>query len=492
MLVTLPFVFLLLDYLPLNRLGSVPVKKIILEKLPMMPLILGASIAAYWAQHVEHVIEQMPPSMHLKNAIVSCAVYLRQTFVPVKLAVFYPHVATLHRDLGVGAVALSGTVIILISVVALLRARREPGLLVGWLWYLGTLVPVIGLVQAGAHAHADRYTYVPLIGVFIAIAWLGAEWAKKWAKVVCAAAVISLAAMCAMTWHQLGYWRNTRTLMQHAIEVVPDNYVAYSNLGEACDAIGEHDNAAELYHKVLALNPDDPLALNNLAVQAVARGDEETAMKLYPRAISSDRTYAPAYNNYGNLLVRRGKLEQAIRVYRAGIKQDREFAPIRHNLALALAQIGRLDEAIDLWRTALEMNPAYADAHESLGNALVLRGQTREGIAELKDALRLQPDRVGALKSLAWIYATHPSPLFQNATEARKLAARAVELKPDDAVAQDTLAAAYARGGRFDEAIDAEERAASLAESQQLQDLVPQIQKRLELYRSHHPFTSGR
>jgi tetratricopeptide (TPR) repeat protein len=438
----------------------------------------------------------LPIGLRIANSVIACGEYLRLTFVPRGLAIFYPLPVTYPGgQISMPAAAITGLVLLLITALAIALRRRQPWLLLGWLWYLGMLVPVIGLVQVGSQSHADRYTYLPLIGIFIALAWtagLLAAKSKAARFIASALASISIIAVCILTWRQIGHWQNSFTVMQRAADVVPNNYVALASLGEAYDRAGQHERAAELYERTLQTHPNDAMALNNLAIQAAAKGDNEMALKRYHDAIFSDPSYAPAYNNYGNLLMRVGRRDDAIAVYRAGIKRDPDFAQIKHNLALALAGGGQLDEAISLWHQALAIDPGYADAHESLGNALILRGQTREGIAELKESLRLESDRVGALRSLAWILATHPSALIQNAAEAQKLATRAVELKPDDAVAQDTLAAAYARGGKFDQAIESAQRAASLAEGQHNDDLSKQIQMRLGLYRSHQPFTSGR
>jgi tetratricopeptide (TPR) repeat protein len=494
MIVTLPCIMLLLDAWPLQRMRTWrDVRRCVVEKIPMFALALASAVVTYIVQSTGRSvapIAKLPLVPRVANALVAYGRYLQLTFVPRGLAVFYPlTAATLDERRAIVTTAILAA----ITIVAVVLRRRQPWLLVGWLWYLGTLVPVIGLVQVGSQSHADRYTYVPLIGIFLAIAWCARSVANRWPSARMAVAICAIATLVGvilLTWRQIGYWRNALTLMQHSADVVPNNYVALACLGEAYDRIGDHDTAARLYQETLQVRPGDAMALNNLALQAAARRDDETARKLYRESIFGDPNYAPAYNNYGNILMRLGERDEAIQVYRAGMKRDPDLVPLQHDLALALAEEGKLAEAIALWRRALAIDPAYAEAHESLGNGLILRGQTHEGITELRAALRLQPQRVGALKSLAWVLATHPSALYQNAAEAQELAGRAVRLAPDDPVALDTLAAAEARGGGFKRAIQNARRAASLARANHQDSLLEQINRRVELYRSGQPYTS--
>lgn len=497
MLVTLPFVLLLMDFWPLARTERF--WKRVGEKGWMFAAIVACAIATFAAQSAGHSvvpIRSFPLSVRLANAATACAIYLRQMAWPTHLAIFYP-ITIVNADgkILLWPVAISAAVLCAITILAIVFRRRQPWLLIGWLWYLGTLVPVIGIVQVGSQAHADRYTYVPSIGILIALAWIVGSIVKRspglrWG--VGALAVVSLVSAGAVAWRQIGYWHDSITLMEHAIRVVPDNSTAYGALGEALDSRGDHAGAARAYHDALRINPRDAVALYDLAVQALVKHDDENAYTLLRQALWADPTYGPVYNNYGNLLMRRGRVEDAIAVYRAGIKRDPDSAQLRHNLALALAGQGKLDEAIALWKSALAIDPNYADARESLGNALILSGQSQQGIAELRQAIRIHPDSVSALKTLAWTLATDSDPLYQNGPEAEQLASRAVQLsKGTDPVALDTLAAAQAREGHFDAAIQTADHAADLADQQHKADLAAAIRKRVGVYQNHQAFTSG-
>ncbi len=497
MVVTLPFALLLLDFWPLRRSESL--RELVKEKGWMFAAIALASTATFIAQSAGRSVapvHKFPMQLRLINATTSAMVYLRQIFWPRGLAIFYPMTVQDAAGNIQWAPPVAGAILLIaITTLAILARRRMPWVLFGWLWYIGTLVPVIGIVQVGSQAHADRYTYIPSIGIFIAVAWCARFVYRRraaWRALLAILGIGSIVACSVLTWRQVGTWRDSFTVMQHAVDVVPNNYVAMGSLGEAYDRVGDPETARKYYLMALAIRPDDPLTLNNLAVQAVRRGDDDESLKLYRKSLWGDPNYGPAYNNYGNLLMRKARSDDAILVYRAGIKHDPEFAPIRHNLALALAGVGKLDEAMELWRAAIELDPHYADAHESYGDALIMKGQPRQGIAELRESLALAPDRLGALKSLAWTLATHPNPLYQDGAEAEKLAHRAVELtQGKDAIPLDTLAAAEARAGRFDQAITDAQRALAIAQGQN-PALADQIRHRLELYQSHQPFTSGR
>jgi tetratricopeptide (TPR) repeat protein len=460
---------------------------------------LGSAIVTYLVQSAGRSVApvaNISAGMRIANAMIAYGKYLSLTFVPRQLAIFYPLPETFPNGRTSIPVALiAGSILLAVTAFAVLVRRRQPAFLVGWLWFIGTLIPVIGLVQVGSQAYADRYMYIPSIGIFIAIAFpLSALTInhKALQKILIACGCATIVAILPITWRQIGTWKNSITVMRHAADVVPNNYVALGSLGEAYDSRGDHEIAANLYKQALRVHPNDAVALYNLAVQAETRHDDQNAIKLYRAAIASDPNYAPAYNNYGIVCERLGQRDAALDAYRKGMKRDPNFAPIRHNLALALAEAGQLGEAIDLWHQALRINPNYADAHESLGEALVLRGQMDQGIHQLREALRIDPNRVTALKSLAWILATDPNELYQNGPEAEQLAARAAKLAPSDPEAFDDLAAAYAREGNFDQAIEESQKAADLARQQNQSDFAKQILARRDLYRSHRPFTSGK
>jgi len=419
------------------------------------------------------------------------------TFAPYGLAVFYPHPATYPGgNISPTAVAISAAVLIGVTILAIVFRLRLPWLLIGWLWYLGILFPVIGLVQVGRQAMADRYTYVPLIGIFIAIAWTTAWLAKlkpvPGRAVAWTLAIGSIAGSAAVSFKQIGYWRDSETLMRRAIAVVPNNYLAHASLGRTLEDKGRIDEARAEYDAALRINPEESTALYNRAVQAQQRGDTDTAFPLYQRAIRADPDYFEAYNNYGNLLAESGQSAEAIRVYRAAIARGADLPQIYNNLAMSLADQKQLDEAISNWQEALKLNPGYAEARYRLGLVLMTAGRGPEGLKHLRDAVALKPDRAEYAANLAWILATHPSTQFQDGPAAVQLAQRATELSKDNPVFLDALAAAYARVGKFEQATQTAQSALTLAQQQNKLQLVDEIEHRVSLYQMHQPYTAGR
>jgi tetratricopeptide (TPR) repeat protein len=511
MLVSLPCLMLLLDIWPLRRLWEQSVAPptlwtrtrsgaIVAEKLPLFALAAASAAVTYAVQSSGHSVASqisVPPGIRLANAIVAYAQYLRMTVAPYGLAVFYPHPASYPGgSIPQTQIVLCAILLALITTISIIAIRRLPWMLIGWLWYLGMLLPVIGLVQVGRQAMADRYTYVPLVGIFVAMAWT-TIWLAKFrpragGAVAAVLALATLAGAVAVSWRQIGYWRDSQTLMTRAIQVVPNNYLAHASLGAALDERGLTQQAAAEYHAALAIKPDDALALYSLALQAQLRGDAQQAIELYERVISANPNYAIAYNNLGNLLVQQGQLPKAIGVYRAGIARNAEIPQLYHNLAAAQAQQGALDDAIENWKTAVSLNPRYADAEFRLGLALLTVGQESQATQHLRRAVELQPDRADLLANFAWVLATHSSSQVRNAAAAITLAEKACELTHNDNPQfLDALAAAYARAGQFDRATATAQKALALAQQQNNPQLASAIENRLALYQKAQPFTAG-
>jgi len=458
MLVTLPFVLLLLDFWPLGRLPQTAAWKaaalrLVAEKIPLLLLVAASSVVTYVVQQKGGAVmstDLCPFDQRVPNAPVAYVAYLAKTVWPAGLAVFYPY--DFHLPAWQAAFSAVGLVVVMLLALALLR--RRPYVAVGWFWYLGTLVPVIGLVQAGNQAMADRYTYVPLVGIFVAAVWFVADWTAWWRhrmKALVPAAAAALIGFAAVTFNQVGYWSDSETLFRHALAVTVDNEVAHGNLGNALAEKGETDEAIREFREVLRVNPNSEMAHNNL----------------------------------GNALAKRGQMDEAIREFRTALNLKPEFAYAHNNLGLALAVRGQQDEAIREFRTALNLQPGYAAAHKNLGLALAARGQTGEAIRHYQEALRLQPDDVEVLNNLAWILATAAEARLRVGAEAVRLAERACELNDrKNPTLLDTLAAAYAAAGRFDEAVRTAEEARRLALAAGAKMLADAIGARLELYRS--------
>jgi Flp pilus assembly protein TadD len=301
--------------------------------------------------------------------------------------------------------AAAGLLLVLLSIAVIRAGRRQPYLPVGWFWYLGTLVPVIGLVQVGAQAMADRYTYVPLIGLFIITAWgvpaLLAQYRYR-SIALATLAIILLATFMIITNLQVRHWKNSYTLFQHASEVTADNYVAHDSLGNALARQGKLEQATTHYLEALRIKPNLVNTYNNLGVALMQKGEINRAMAQYQQALRLKSDSAETHNNLGVALFTLGKLDEAIGHYRTAIKLDPNFSKAHNNLGNALARKGKLDEAIVHYSRALELKSNYPEAHNNLGVALAQQGKIDEAIVQFDQALRLKPDYAQARNNLEY------------------------------------------------------------------------------------------
>jgi tetratricopeptide (TPR) repeat protein len=375
--------------------------------------------------------------------------------------------------------------------------------MVGWFWYVGTLVPVIGLVQVGDQAMADRYTYIPLIGVFVVAVWGGQELGSRMRVPRLALAAAGLAAIVAagfLSWRQVGYWRNSATLFKRTIEVAGDNELAFLNYGAALVDEGRLAEAAALYEDLLARRPDLPDIETNLGMVLSLRGEHENAVPHYRKALSLQPRHADAHNGLGVSLAANGRHEEAIDHYREALRIRPAFPEAFYNLGKALAARGDLQPAIGQFRKALELNPTYTEALNALppvllryGLAEYLLGRVSEALVHLREAVRLRPDWPDALNSLAWILATSETSTRDEVTQSIELSERAVHLSGrSDPLLLDTLAAARARGGRYVEAIADAELAIRLAAAAGNLKLAREIENRCRLYRAGRSFRESR
>jgi Flp pilus assembly protein TadD len=418
-LVTLPFVFLLLDFWPLSRIGG-PVRtevdpnssppparpatlsRLILEKLPFLGLTVTFSAIVSVAQsHGGAVVEELPLHLRLMNAVLVYGIYLAKTLIPINLAVYYPHPG--YR-LDWTDVVVSGAVLLAISALAVWRLRRLPYLFVGWCWYLGTLVPMIGLVQIGGQQMADRYTYFPLIGIFLAVTWLVAEWAPAGVmrtRIVPAGAVAVLVALAAITLHQVGYWRDSISLLGHAAAIMPDQPTLREYLGAAylyadrpADAIPELEEAIRL------APPSGPLQYKLAgALDQAGRSDE--AVEHYRAALKLDEKAAKAHNDFGVLLMNRGQVAEARQQLERADQLEPDLANAEANLSLLCAKTRDYAGAIAHGERALALDPKQIDCYHYI--AVALRGQGRfdEAIQKLEEVLKIDPHYEVARKEIA-------------------------------------------------------------------------------------------
>jgi Tfp pilus assembly protein PilF len=398
MLVTLPFVLLLLDYWPLRRFdsGCISIKKIYqlsLEKVPLFALSSSSCIITYLAQAKGIVLfpyGNFPIDLRASNAVLAYVVYLGKMVWPVSLSVFYPHPGTVFTAIPAWQVLMSILLLGGLSFLVFWQGGRRPYLVVGWLWYLGTLFPVIGLVQAGAQALADRYTYVPLIGVFVMIAWgipaVLEGWRFRRTTLMLMGGAM-LFAFSAVAWNQTGYWKNNLTLFTHALNVTEKNWLAWTNIGNDYRRIGQIEHAIFCFQEALRIKPDYPMAWYNLGVTYSELGQPQWAIKFYQEALRIWPAYAVAWLNLGESYANLGDHQQAIKNYREALRVKPDFAEALFNIGLAYYNLGQPQQAITYFREALRIWPDFASAWYSLGEVYSLLGQKRD-VTEIHQRLR--------------------------------------------------------------------------------------------------------
>jgi tetratricopeptide (TPR) repeat protein len=391
MLVTLPFVLLLLDYWPLGRFEpAVPRswRPLLIEKIPLFLLSLASCAVTFLVPETVKSIDWMPYSFRLENAVVSYVIYLREMIWPAGLAI--PYLAT---QLAMWQVTVSAMLLAAISVdVFVLRRHRY--LVVGWLWYLGMMVPVIGLVQISYYVHADRYTYLPQIGLYILATWTATELCSSWrhGRLVLAvggAAIITVLIICARI--QVSYWQNTETLFQRAMAVTQNNIIACNKLGSYYSRQGRMAEAMDYYFKALQINPNDPDVLYDLGNAFAQRGDWDDAISSYRHALRVTPDQPDILNNLGFALAAKKQFADAIACFEAALRLNPDSASTHNNLAAVLFSQHRLDEAVQHYREALRITPDDPRVYANLGDTLVKQGQTAEAVRCYQAALRLKP-----------------------------------------------------------------------------------------------------
>jgi protein O-mannosyl-transferase len=428
MLVTLPFVLLLLDYWPLSQWGLPPcgqtALRLVLEKLPLLALAAAFSVVTYVAQLQEGATTMLSDkiafSVRLANALVSYIEYLGKTVWPYPLIVFYPYVP----DRPLWQPVAAATFLIAVTGVAVWLWRSRPYLTVGWFWYFGTLVPVIGLIQVGSQSIADRYTYLPLVGIFILAVWGSADLLAGWRYGRTTLGVLAAAAILAcmiLTARQTAHWTDTISLFEYVLTITPDNAVAHENVGD--------------------------------------------------------------------VLLQKHRNEEAAAHFREAVRIDPRSGTMKYcNVASTLSNQKRFAEAADQLREALRLDPNLAVAHNNLALVLAQLGNFQEVIEHLQEAVRVAPDKPEVLKNLAWALATCPDHKLRDGPKAVELAERAVALsKGQQPDFLDTLAAAYAEAGRFPEAVRTAHKAVDLATQQNNQTLAESIKAKIPAYEAGTP-----
>ena len=453
MLVTWPFVMLLLDWWPLQRFkvqgSGFRVRSLVVEKIPFFALAAAASVVTFVAQRNGGAVvamENLPLGERAGNAMISYCRYLGKTFWPTDMAVYYPHPG--HWP--VSEVLLAGVLLAGISALVFMR-RRQPFMLMGWLWFVGTLAPVIGLMQVGQQAMADRYTYIPSVGILILTIWGAHELARRWrhqATVLSLAGTAAVVLCAVLTQRQLGYWQDSETLFRHALDVTRNNYTALDNFGNALFDQGRIDEAICQFQEALRLKPDDANAHYNLGAALGAKGQFDEAIIQFQTAIRLKPGDAWDYYDLGVALANKGQTDEAIRQFQTALRLKPDDAKARFNLANALAKKGQTDEAISQYSEALRLKPDYAIAHYNLGNVLDNKGRTDEAVREFQEAVRLKPDDADTHNALGAAFDEKG-----RVDEAIRQFQEAIRLKPDDAMAHNNLGSVFLNEGRTNEAI---------------------------------------
>lgn len=452
MLVTLPLVLLLLDFWPLGRWDRVPAQRLIGEKLPLLALSAASSAVTLFVQRAGGAVRSLdvvPLVARLGNALRAYAGYLSQALWPVDLAVLYPY----QKAAQVSAVSSAAAAGLLtgLSVLLLVRPSRWPYRPVGWLWFLGTLVPVIGIVQVGEQAMADRYTYFPLIGIFLVAVWGAADLATALgaARVVRRAAAVAVLFACALlSARQVGFWRDSVTLWRHEVEAAAPNVTAHSELAMALADEGQMGDAVEEFHRALEIESDNETARTNFAVTLVKLGWTEEAVGHFRRALAVNPDVFEAHYGLGVLCSRRGRTEEAIDHYREALRIKPDSDQAHMNLGLDLFQLRRVSEAQEHFAAAARANPGLARAHNYLGVTLAWQGKVDEALRSYARALELEPGSAAAHNNVALALVRKG-----RAPEACAASARAVELAPASVTYRANYALALHDAGR-----DAESR----------------------------------
>ena len=527
MVATLPFVLLLLDYWPLKRfhnfrqfLGLLP------EKIPLFALALGACVVTSLMPDMQIILtnaRHLPLLERISNALVSYVIYMRQMVFPSGLAAPYP---IIPNGLPAWKVGLALVVLALISAGVLAWRKKRPYLLMGWFWYLGMLVPVIGIIQISPDAaHADRYTYLPEIGLAIAGIWAVGDWSVGWKhrRMILGALMTAVIGALMVCGHiQTAYWKDSESLWTRALACTSRNSVAHSNYGYVLYQKGDVQDAIRNYKEALEINLDYAQAHFNLGVVFLNRGELEDAIAEYKQALKIDPDYMEAHFDLGSALALNGNLEEAIAQYRKVLEIKPDYAEADYNLGRILLLNGNLDEAmacldktaaggpdsparwfnlgngflqeqdwdcaIVCYRQAIKIAPRLADAYANLGVALSQKREIKQAVDSWRNALEINPDQIYVQNNLAWLLATTPDASLRNGAQAVALSTRANQISGGgNPMLLHTLAAAYAEAGNYGLAEGTARHALELAAAQKNDALVATLQQEIKLYEANTP-----
>ncbi|MBN1457279.1 MAG: tetratricopeptide repeat protein, partial [Sedimentisphaerales bacterium] len=464
MVITLPCVLFIMDIWPLNRCKAIKfdnvafterickettITRLIMEKIPFA--VLSVLVIGLWKFSLGTItsVKAVPFKLRLANAVVSYFSYIKKTVFPVNLAPFYPY----PKSIPIWQSLTACVALVVITIVLLKIAKKKPYLCFGWLWYLVTLVPVIGLLQSGTWpAVADRFTYLPSIGIYIMVAFSAADIAKHHGDriiVLKTLAILALLAMMAVTWIYTLHWQNNITLYGRAVKVTKNNSIMHNNFGQELVDRGFLDDGKKQFEKALAIEPDYLSAINNLSIVLLKQGELDSAITGFKRVIKGGIEHPEeVYCNLANAYAEKGDTETAIKYFNEAIHIKPDYALAINNLAMALKQQDRVDLAVIKWQRVLEIEPDFYNANYNLAMTF----------AELKE---FGP----AIRYLQ----------------------KVIRLNPSGPKAYDTLAEVYAQTGDFEKAVQTAQKAVELALEHGDGLLVDRITQKLQLYKASQP-----
>jgi tetratricopeptide (TPR) repeat protein len=406
MLVTLPLVFLLLDIWPLRRLqwrvSWLSARRALLDKVPLLMMSAAVSVVTVFAQRGSGAVmelQRLPFSARFENAVVAYASYIGKAFWPANLAVLYPY--DVHP---LAKVLVASALLVALSVAAVVSARKCPYAIVGWLWYLGMLVPVIGLVQVGAQSMADRYTYLPLVGLSAAVVWLAADLLAGKAALTRVGSVVACAVLvlfAVQTYRQAGYWISSRALFEHTLAVTKRNHIIHNNLGVVLAGDGRYDEAISCYKRALEIEPDYADARANVGHVFLALGRLDEAYAELARTLELKPAMVEAHTDMGTLLAAQGRYDESAGHLEESLRLSPAQPNVHSNYAFVLTRLGRADEAISHCNEALRAAPESVDARYNLGMALLAKGSKAGAAAEFSRVLALAPDNAAVRAGLS-------------------------------------------------------------------------------------------
>ncbi|MBI1869986.1 MAG: tetratricopeptide repeat protein [Chlamydiae bacterium] len=439
-LVSWPFVLLLLDDFPLNRFSKYR-WKCLWEKIPFFILSVGSCWMTFLVQRsggAVRSLEKFSLMARIKNTLVSYMIYIKKMFWPVDLAYFYPHPGNslpLWEALG------AFIVLVIISYGAIQKRRNYPYLLTGWFWFLITLIPVIGLVQVGMQGYADRYTYLPLIGLFMILSWGARDLLSKLSGkfirkiVVSILYVLILGVMPLVTWGQIKYWESSRSLFERAVHINPQSDLLYFNWGVALSEEGQLKEAIEVYQKTLQLNPGFAKAYNNLGFASYRQGRMSEAIQMYEKALKIKPDFMEAHDNFAAALADLHRFDEALMHYTRALELSPDSASLHNNLGALLIQMNRLESAVSQLQEALRIKPDYLEAHFNLALAFMNLEDLKEASLQYLEVLRLKPDSFQAHYNLGLILVR-----LNLSRDAKKEFLEALRIKPDDVEVKEAIA----------------------------------------------------